>query len=147
MNDGEQAVDGIELEGQWQLSPQLALQAGYAYMDGEVTQSNDGNTGARLGDLARHQANLALNWQFDAQWSTYLRGQYASGRPLTTGSAWQLDGYRLLSSGLRYQQDTYSVQLALNNLLDEGDFTASGNGFVVYPAEPRQASVQLQWQW
>lgn len=147
VNDGEQAVDGIELEGQWQLSPQLALQAGYAYMDGEVTQSNDGNTGARLGDLARHQANVALNWQFDAQWSTYLRGQYASGRPLTTGSAWQLDGYRVLSSGLRYQHNTYSVQLALNNLLDEGYFTASGNGFVVYPAEPRQASVLLQWQW
>ena len=38
-------------------------------------------------------------------------------------------------------------ELALNNLLDQGYYTASGNGFVVYPGEPRQASLQLNWQW
>jgi iron complex outermembrane receptor protein len=147
VNSGEQQVKGIEIEGKWQASAQLQLQAGYAYMDGEVTQSNDGNVGSRLGDLARHRLNLAANWQVNEQWSAFVQGNYSSGRPLTTTSSWQLDGYRLLSSGLRYQQPQWSAQLAVNNLLDEHYYTASGNAFVVYAAEPQQLSLQLQYQW
>lgn len=147
VNDGEQRVNGVELEGQWRINAQWELQAGYAYMDGEVTQSHDGDVGARLGDLARHQANASVNWLFSEDWSTYVRVNYSSGRPLTTGASWQLDGYRLVSTGLRYQQRQWSAQLALTNAFDEGYYTASGNNFVVYPGEPRQASVQLQWQW
>ena len=147
VNSGEQRVNGIELEGRWQMSPALALQAGYAYMEGEVTISNDGNVGAELGDLANHQLNLSAHYQLDEQWSAYLRGNYSSSRPLLTGSSWTLDGYSLLGAGVQYQAGPWSAQLALNNLLDEGYYTASGNGFVVYPGEPRQASLQLNWQW
>lgn len=147
VNDAEQRVQGLELEGSWQLTSRLMLQGGYAWMSGEVRQTNDGNLGARLGDLARHQLNLSASWQFNEQWSSYVRANYASGRPLTTGALWQLDGYRLLATGLRYQQSGWSAQLALTNVLDEHYFTASGNGFVVYPGEPRQASLQLQWHW
>jgi iron complex outermembrane receptor protein len=147
VNSGEQRVNGIELEGRWQMSPTLALQAGYAYMDGEVTVSNDGDVGAELGDLANHQLNLSAQYQLDEQWSAYLRGNYSSSRPLLTGSGWTLDGYSLLGAGVRYQAGQWSAQLALNNLLDQGYYTASGNGFVVYPGEPRQASLQLNWQW
>jgi iron complex outermembrane receptor protein len=147
VNSGEQQVKGIEVEGKWQASAQLQLQAGYAYMDGEVTQSNDGDVGSRLGDLARHRLNLAANWQVNEQWSAFVQGNYSSGRPLTTTSSWQLDGYRLLSTGLRYQQPQWSAQLAVNNLLDEHYYTASGNAFVVYAAEPQQLSLQLQYQW
>lgn len=147
VNSGEQQVKGIEIEGHWQAGAQLQLQAGYAYMEGEVTQSNDGDVGRRLGDLARHRLNLAANWQLNEQWSTFVQGNYSSGRPLTTTSNWQLDGYRLLSTGLRYQQPQWSAQLALNNLLDEHYYTASGNAFVVYAGEPQQLSLQLQYQW
>lgn len=147
VNSGEQRVQGVELEGQVQLSADLALQAGYAWMDGEVTASNDGDVGAALGDLARHQLNLSGRWQLDAQWSAYVRANYSSGRPLVTASSWILDSYRLLGTGVRYQASQWSAQLAFNNLLNEGYYTASGNGFVVYPGEPRQASLQLHWQW
>jgi iron complex outermembrane receptor protein len=147
VNDGEQKVQGIEIEGKWQLNNQLQLQGGYAYMTGEVTQSHDGNLGGRLGDLARHQLNLGANWQYNEIWSMFLQGNYSSGRPLTTASAWQLDGYRLISTGLRYQQPQWSAQLAVNNLLDEHYYTASGNAFVVYAGEPQQVSLQLQYQW
>lgn len=147
VNSGEQQVKGIEVEGKWQAGAQLQLQAGYAYMDGEVTQSNDGDIGSRLGDLARHRLNLAANWQVNEQWSAFVQGNYSSGRPLTTTSHWQLDGYRLLSTGVRYQQPQWSAQLALNNLLDEHYYTASGNAFVVYAGEPQQLSLQLQYQW
>jgi len=147
VNSGEQRVNGIELEGRWQMSPALALQAGYAYMDGEVTVSNDGDVGAALGDLANHQLNLSAHYQIDQQWSAYLRGNYSSSRPLLTGSSWTLDGYSLVGAGVRYQTGQWSAQLALNNLFDQGYYTASGNGFVVYPGEPRQASLQLNWQW
>ena len=147
VNDGEQRVQGIELQGHWQVGPQLWLQGGYAWMHGEVMQSNDGNVGARLGDLARHQLNLSAEWLLQQQWSVFVRGNYSSSRPLTTGSVWQLDGYRLLSAGLRFQQPDWSAQLALSNLLDAHYYTASGNNFVLYPAEPRQFSVQWQWHW
>ena len=147
VNSGEQRVHGVELEGKWQVNAAVAVQAGYAWMDGEVTVSNDGDLGAALGDLARHQLSLSTSLQLDPQWSAYLRGNYSSSRPLLTGSAWTLDSYNLIGAGLRYQASQWSAQLALNNLLDQGYYTASGNGFVVYPGEPRQASLQLNWQW
>lgn len=147
VNSGEQRVNGVELEGRWQLNSALQLQAGYAWMDGEITESNDGDRGNTLGDLARHRLNFSANWQYDNDWSAFVRANYSSGRPLITGSAWQLDSYRLIGTGLRYQQTSWSAQLAVNNLLDELYYTASGNGFVVYPGEPQQASLQLMWQW
>ena len=147
VNSGEQRVQGVELEGKWQLSAAVSLHAGYAWMDGEVTASNDGDVGARLGDLARHQFNLSSSLQLDEQWSAYVRGNYSSARPLLTGSRWVFDGYNLVGAGLRYQASQWSAQLALNNLFDEGYYSASGTGFVVYPGEPRQASLQLAWQW
>lgn len=147
VNSGEQRVNGVELEGKWQVNAALAVQAGYAYMDGKVTVSNDGDVGAALGDLARHQLSLSTSLQLDAHWSAYLRGHYSSSRPLLTGSPWTLDSYNLIGAGVSYQASQWSAQLALNNLLDEGYYTASGNGFVVYPGEPRQASIQLNWQW
>jgi iron complex outermembrane receptor protein len=147
VNSGEQRVDGVEMEGRWQLNASVQLQAGYAYMDGEITQSNDGDLGAKLGDLARHRVNLSANWQYNNDWSAFVRANYSSERPLVTGSGWQLDAYRLIGTGLRYQQSNWSAQLAVNNLLDELYYTASGNGFVVYPGEPQQASLQLTWQW
>jgi iron complex outermembrane receptor protein len=140
-------VDGVEMEGRWQLSSSVQLQAGYAYMDGEITESNDGDRGAKLGDLARHRVNLSANWQYNNDWSAFVRANYSSERPLVTGSSWQLEAYRLIGTGLRYQQSNWSAQLAVNNLLDELYYTASGNGFVVYPGEPQQASLQLTWQW
>ena len=147
VNSGEQRVDGVEVEGRWQLNSALQLQAGYAWMDGEITESNDGDRGNKLGDLARHRLNFSANWQYDNDWSAFVRANYSSGRPLITGSAWQLDSYRLIGTGLRYQQSNWSAQLAVNNLLDELYYTASGNGFVVYPGEPQQLSLQLMWQW
>ncbi|MCA1928367.1 TonB-dependent siderophore receptor [Rheinheimera sp.] len=147
VNSGEQRVDGVEMEGRWQLNSALQLQAGYAYMDGQITESNDGDLGAKLGDLARHRVNLSANWQYNDDWTAFVRANYSSGRPLVTGSSWQLDAYRLIGAGLRYQQSNWSAQLAVNNLLDELYYTASGNGFVVYPGEPQQASLQLIWQW
>ena len=116
-------------------------------MDGEVTESNDGDRGNTLGDLARHRLNFSANWQYDNDWSAFVRANYSSSRPLVTGSVWQLDSYRLIGTGLRYQQSSWSAQLAVNNLLDELYYTASGNGFVVYPGEPQQISLQLVWQW
>lgn len=147
VNSGEQRVDGVEMEGRWQLSASVQLHAGYAYMDGEITESNDGDRGATLGDLARHRVNLSANWQYNDDWSAFVRANYSSERPLVTGSSWQLDAYRLIGTGLRYQQSNWSAQLAVNNLLDELYYTASGNGFVVYPGEPQQVSLQLTWQW
>lgn len=147
VNSGEQQVKGIEVEGSWQLNAQLRLQAGYVYMDGEVTASNEDDLARRLGDLARHRLNLAANWQVNELWSAFVQGNYSSGRPLTTTSSWQLDGYRLLSTGLRYQQPQWSAQLAVNNLLNEHYYTASGNAFVVFAGEPQLLSLQLQYQW
>lgn len=147
VNSAEQRVDGFELEGRWQFSTALQLQAGYAFMDGEVTQSNDANVGQALGDLARHRLNFSANWQYSNEWSAFVRVNYSSARPLVTGSAWDLDAYRLVGTGVHYQQTAWSAQLAVNNLLDELYYTASGNGFVVFPGEPQQVSLQLQWQW
>jgi iron complex outermembrane receptor protein len=62
--DGKQRVRGIELEGKYELTPELDMLASYAYSDSEVLESSNvvavGNEVLRL---PKHQASLWLNYR------------------------------------------------------------------------------------
>ena len=55
---GEVRHCGPELEGRGQLTEQLALVAGYTYVDARSTTSNDGDAGNRTAPAPCHRALL-----------------------------------------------------------------------------------------
>lgn len=147
INDGEQRVRGFELEGEWQPLESWWLMAGYAYMDGEVTASNDGDQGGDLGDLAPHTLTGQTRYQLNDQWALTAGYYFSDARPLVTGGELTLDSYQLVDLGLSYQVESWQAALRLNNLLDEEYYTASGNRYVVIPGDPRSLNLTLSTHW
>jgi iron complex outermembrane receptor protein len=92
---GKQRVRGIEIEGKYELTPEISLMAAYAYSDSEVLQSNNPvSVGREMLRLPEHQASL---------WAIYS----PDGVPGLSLSA----GVRATSS---YQTDvTYLEQLRI----------------------------------
>lgn len=147
INAGEQKADGIELEAEWSLNSHIQLLLGYAYIDGEITHSNDGDQGSRIGDLPEHNTKLDIRYQLNDNWNFRAGWNSISDRLLTNGSNYELDAYQLINAGIGYQQSDWSANLFLNNLLDEEYYSASGNRFVVIPGDPRSASFRLTKSW
>ncbi|HPU14812.1 MAG TPA: TonB-dependent siderophore receptor, partial [Polymorphobacter sp.] len=144
INAGEQRVRGFEIEGEWLPRPWWSVTAGYAYLDSQVTRSNDGDQGARIGDVPASTitARTAVTIP-DTQLT--LRGgvYYTSDRLLVTGSAVELPGYTLVDIGARYQFSRFTLDLTVSNLLDVDYHTASGNQFAVMPGDPRSFSLRF----
>jgi iron complex outermembrane receptor protein len=144
INAGEQRVRGIEIEGEWQPREGWDLSAGYALMDGKVTRSNDGIEGKRIGDLPRGSLTVRTSVALPGT-PLSLRGgvNHVTGRALVDGSDTTLPAYTLADIGVGLALKPFRIDATLSNLLDERYFTASGNGFAVYPGDPRTFSVRV----
>ena len=144
INVGEQRVRGIEAEGQWRPLPWWSLSGGYAYLDPEITRSNDGDEGGSIGDIARHTATLRTEAAIPGT-RLALRGAayHVGDRPLLNGSAVMLPAYTLVDIGAGYDFAPFRLDVTLANLFNEIYYTASGNGFAVYPGDPRTLTVRL----
>ncbi|MBK9999874.1 MAG: TonB-dependent receptor [Sphingomonadales bacterium] len=144
INAGEQRVRGVEIEGEWQATDWWQLNAGYAYLDGKVTRSNDGIVGKRIGDLPEHSFTARTNFTIPGTPLT-LRGgiNHITNRVLVDGSDVVLPAYTLADIGVGVDLKPVRIDATLSNLFDERYFTASGNSFAVYPGEPRTFSVRL----
>ena len=144
INAGEQRVRGVEVEGEWNVTDWWQMNAGYAYLDGKVTRSNDGIVGKRIGDLPEHSFTARTNVTIPGTPLT-LRGglNHITNRVLVDGSDVILPAYTLADIGVGIDLKPLRIDATLSNLFDERYFTASGNGFAVYPGEPRTFSVRL----
>lgn len=142
VQQGEHRARGIELEGTAQPLEGLTLQGGYAYLDAEVTRSNDGDEG-RLEDTAEHQANATIRYELqDLPLALWAGVNFVGERPLVNDGL-LLDAYVVADVGASYTLGRVRFDLAVSNLADERYFVASGNVFAVYPGEPRQASFRV----
>lgn len=144
INVGKQRVRGVEIEGEWQLLPWWTINAGYAWLDGEIVKSNDGDQGKRLGDVPEHSITLHTDVTVPGTELTLRAGlNHVSDRVLVNGSDVELPAYTLVDLGAGYDFGAFRVDVTLRNLLDERYFTASGNSFAVMPGDPRTVSLRF----
>lgn len=141
---GELRVRGVELEGAWSPTPGLTLQAGYAYLDGKVTRSNNGDEGGAIADMPKHSVSGFVTWRAETMPLELRAGvnRYSS-RALVNASAIRLPAFTTVDIGASYDFETFRVSLAATNVLDERYYTASGNAFAVYAGDPRQVSLTV----
>lgn len=146
VQDGEQRVRGIELEGDSRLGENLALNWGLARLDGKVTRSYDGDQDAELGDTPKLTGLVRARYAFaGTPWSLQGGVYGVSERRLVNGSDVRLPGYGLVDLGVHYARDAWSADLTVNNALDKRYYAASGNVFNVLPGDPRHVSLRLNW--
>jgi iron complex outermembrane recepter protein len=144
INVGEQRVRGFEVEGRWAPAAWWALSAGYAYLDSQITKSNDGDQGLRIGDVPKHSVTARTEIHIPGTALTVRGGiNHVSNRLLVNGSNVVLPSYMLADIGAGYRMSIFRVDLTLKNLFDERYFTASGNSFAVYPGDPRTVSLRF----
>ena len=144
INAGEQRVRGVEVEGEWQVTDWVQFNAGYAYLDGKITRSNDGIVGKRIGDLPKHSFTARTNVAIPGTPLTFRGGiNHITDRVLVDGSDVILPAYTLADVGIGLDLKPVRIDATLSNLFDERYFTGSGNSFAVYPGEPRTISVRL----
>lgn len=148
LNAGAQRVRGVELQGDWRISPLWTVSGGYALLQSKITHSNDGDEGSHPGDVPKHSAALRTAYEIP-QHALTLRAalSHVSDRLLTSGSSIRLRGYTLFDTGVSLKVSTVDVDITLNNLTDEHYFTASGNAFAVIPGDPRNVQVRLGTHW
>lgn len=136
-NIDKATVMGLELAGRYQLTHAIAVRGNYTWTDSERKSGDD--QGMPLTNMAKHMANLTLDWQVNDQFSTFLTAEYRSkryrGSDATTGQALYWKGYNVMHLGASYQiAKNVTITGRINNLLDKKftsyrtSFTDNGDG-------------------
>jgi len=102
---------GMELEAEYRVSPDLSLQANYAYYGFRASELNDYSRFA-----PEHQIYTAMDWQIGHGWSLNGRLKWVSGRHYDFLGD---DEYLWGSASLRYTHPNgWYFTLALDNMFD-----------------------------
>ncbi|GGO84695.1 ligand-gated channel [Marinobacterium nitratireducens] len=129
-NLGDTRHEGIELEADWQATPQLNLGLGYTYLDTE--QRSGDNEGNELPNAPHHHFSAEARYQLQ-QWTANVNVNYVSDSfsdadntddETPNGDAGELPSYTLVNARLGRDiavggGNNLNLGLAATNLLDE----------------------------
>lgn len=143
IQSGEHRSRGVELEGGWQALANWYLSGGLAYIDAEVTKSNDGDVGNRLGNVARIQANLWSRYNITPTVALGLGANHVGKRQGTLSNTYELPSYTTVDASLSWAIDPrIKAEIFAQNIFDKVYYTGNNN-FSVYPGEPRSAYAKV----
>lgn len=148
---GEAETQGFELEVRGALTERLQVQAGYTFLDNEISKDNDGNEGNRLPNVAEHEASLwvsyALPLQGEGVWTLGGGVFYEGDRFTSSGNAVEMSDYVTADVSLRYRlplgEREVSAQLGVKNVFDEEYFVGGFGDGIAFRGEPRTAFARL----
>lgn len=112
-NAGEHAIDGFELEAQWQAADNLKIVANYSH-------HNQDDSVFRTVQEPEEDAYLRLDWGFQPQWNWNLQSNWIGKRPRATGdSRASVDDHFLTDTTVRFaQSDSLEFSTSVRNLFD-----------------------------
>ncbi len=148
--DGEQRVDGLELGFAGTVSEGWAVFGGYAYMDSEITESNNPlEAGNEIGNTPPHTFNLWTTYAVVPNLELGFGAQYISERTVSNTVTTELDAFWLLDASASYTfSDHIGLFLNVFNLADEEYFEKlHGGGSHAVPAAGRTAQLRLAVSW
>ena len=114
---------GSEWEGQWAVSSEDQLTAGYTYTSARFLEGSLSGTelaGREVPLVARHLANLGWTHRWGAYARTGLQGRYVGTRRMDNdeGNTFseRIPSYTLLDAFFAWQQSAWTLRFAVNNL-------------------------------
>lgn len=142
-----QRSKGVELGAEGVVRPGWTLVGGYAYQDGEITQTQSATVraGARLAQLPRHSASLWNRVEVTPRLGLGLGVIYRSAIFASTDNTVTLPGFTRVDAALYYQvSDQVSAQLNVENLFDTGYYAAANSNTNITPGSPRAVRLSLR---
>ncbi|NDJ17466.1 TonB-dependent siderophore receptor [Myxacorys almedinensis A] len=149
---GEQRSRGFDLTLGGEILPGWSIIVGYAYIDAEVTATNDNSipVGSGLGNVPQNSFNLWTKYEFQ---SGVLQGFgvgvglfYVGERPGFFDTSYELPSYLRTDAALYYQRDRFRAAVNFRNLFNITYFESSyGRGSIFY-GEPFAVQGTISWQ-
>lgn len=148
--DGEQQVQGLEVSAVGTIVPGVNVIASYAYLDGEVSRSNNPlEVGQRLDNLPEHSASLWTSWRINSDWMVGGGVQYVGDRisdirtSLTGNIPITAEAYTVVDAVVEWElSDEVQLRLNLYNLADEEYFQSFSSAQSI-PGARRTAILSL----
>ncbi len=148
---GTQRTDGLEVTLSGALAAGWQAYAGYAYLDGRITQSPGVDSGQRLEGkrptlTSMHSANLWLTRLLGGGFMLGAGINYVGDRFANPGNTVTLPRYVTFDAIAAFRAKAYELQLNLFNVFDR-DYIVAGHGSAPnlnLPGAPRNALVSLR---
>ena len=152
IQQGETTVRGAELEGRWDNGEGLTVYGAYAYIDSEVTKSNDAlSLGKEIALQPRNAASLGVDYTISEgalAWLGFGLGVRYTGEHYGDAyNQWETPSYTLLDASVHYDIGQWRLQLNASNLTDKEYLTACNSAAWCYYGYERTvtASARLSW--
>jgi len=139
---GASRTEGVELSLAGSVTPDFHVNLGYTYMDGQITSdSTFGNAGARLQQLPEHQLGLWGRYDVSQQLGLGLGVIHQSDQFASFSNTAVLPGYTRVDAAVFFEvSDNVSLQLNIENLLDESYYSSAHGNNNIQPGDPISAT-------
>lgn len=152
VQQGETRLRGVELEGRWNIGPNLSMYGDYTYSDSEVTRTNDlPSLGKQIALLPKQQAALGADYTFVGG---PLAGFGFGGGVRYVGehygdiyNDWKTPAYTLVDAALHYEVSGWRLQLNASNLFDKEYVSVCNSAVWCYYGYERSVSLSARYRW
>lgn len=115
-NVSDAEIYGLELNGDWQVTPSLKANANYTYTHSE--QKSGQYQGYALNEYPSSMANLSLTWSATSELDLWSKASWRSRTP-DIGKSTDTEGYALVDMGARYHLNKdITLMAGVYNLFD-----------------------------
>ncbi len=147
---GEQRSRGFEFETAAEPVDGLKITGAYTYLDAEVTKDNSIPVGSPLQGVPEHALSTWVKYTLQSGplkgFGAGIGARYYSRQSGDTNHSFDLPSYGLVDAALYYEQESYTVQVNFNNILDKRYFVGSYSDLYVLPGKPFNVSASVNWE-
>lgn len=152
VQQGEIEARGVELEGRWNVRNGFSLYGAYAYIDSEVTKSNEAAAlGRQIPLQPKHTASLGGDYTLT---TGALAGLGFGGGVRYVGehygdlyNQWQTPSYTLFDAAVHYDFGNWRLQVNAQNLTNKEYISACNSAAWCYYGYPRTVTATARFQW
>jgi len=152
VQQGETRLRGIELEGRWNIGPNLGVYGDYTYSDSKVTRTNDlPSLGKQIALLPKQQAALGADYTIVGG---TLAGLGFGGGVRYVGdhygdiyNDWKTPAYTLFDATVHYDVGGWRLQLNASNLFDREYVSACNSAVWCYYGYARTVTASARYRW
>ncbi len=150
--NGNERVDGVELQAIGHLTRRWEIFSGYTYLDGRTLASGTpAYVGKLMPNTAHHSLNLWTEYELPDGWEIGAGGNWLSRRFADSGESAYVPGYVVWNAMLSYEASSrLRLQLNAYNLFDRlyyaGIYYANASENHVIPGAGRSVALTLRWK-
>lgn len=150
---GQGRVRGLELEGSYQLTRNLAVNGSYTHLNSKVTQSNEADLGKRLAHVPRNIVAARVDYRFDNDAHASVGVRHNGANYGDTANKWHNGARTYVDARLSYALRTSGsgkngVKLALSadNLFDR-EYVSCNAAAACFYGVRRSINASLTYSW